>query len=170
MAYTPIPETSIQVGKSLKKELFQAIRDSLIDHESRIGALALGSAPIEIFNFDVLNASSARSLTGLAYYRAMAGFTISKVQIEIFEKGIVTSGNLEVDIKKGTSLDPTTFSSVLTTLPNINFSLYPDYSTVSGVLDTQKQDVLAGEVLRLDITNLPAIPLGKFRVLVYGQI
>jgi hypothetical protein len=170
MAYTPIPESSIQVGKALKKELFQAVRDSLIDHESRINSLALGAAPIEVFNFPILNASSAGSLTGLTYYRALSGFSVTTVQVEIFDKGIVTSGTLSIDVKKGTSLDGATFESILTSQPAIDFSTAADYDIATGVLDVTKQSVLAGEVLRLDITNLPAIPLGKFRVLVFGQI
>jgi len=170
MAYSEIPSSSIEVGKAIKKELFRRIRDNFIDHEARISSLALGAAPIEVFNFPILNASSASSLTGLTYYRALSSFTLSTVQIEIFEKGIVTSGVLSIDVKKGPSLDGAGMTSVLTSQPVINFATASDYATATGVLDTANQLVLQGEVLRLDVTALPSIPLGKFRVLVYGNI
>jgi len=170
MAYSEIPSSSIQVGKAIKKELFQTIRDNFIDHEARIASLALGAAPIEVFNFPILNASSANSLTGLTYYRALSSFNLSTVQIEIFEKGIISSGILSVDVKKGPSLDDTGMVSVLTSQPTINFATAADYDIATGVLDPVNQLVLQGEILRLDVTSLPSIPLGKFRVLVYGNI
>lgn len=170
MAYTLIPESAINVGKAIKRELLTSIRDSLIDHEARISALALGAAPVEVFNAPILNASSATSLTGIMYYRALTNFTLSTVQVEIFEKGIVTSGTLAIDVKKGPSLDGAGMSTVLTSLPSINFATATDYDIATGVLDSVGQVVSQGDVLRVDVTSLPALPLGKFRVLVYGEI
>lgn len=170
MSYSEIPESIIGVGKALKKEIFKKIRDNFIDHEARISALALGATPVEVFNFPVLNASSASSMTGITYYRAITSFTISTVQIEIFTKDGILSGTLSVDVKKGSSLDSSTMSSVLTTQPSINFSTANDYEISSGVLDEENQLVLQGEILRLDVTSLPSTPLGKFRVLVYGNL
>jgi hypothetical protein len=170
MAYIEIPSTAIEVGKATRKEIFDAIKSSLDEHENRINALAVGATPIEVFNFPVLNASSASSLTGLTYYRAITSFSISLVQIEIFEKGIIDSGSLSIDIKKGSSLDGSTMESVLTSQPVINFLTASDYAVATAVLDPLKQSVVQGQVLRLDVTSLPSIPLGKFRVLVYGSI
>jgi hypothetical protein len=169
MSYSEINGDVIKVGKALKKELFRKIRDNFIDHEARISSLALGANPIEVFNFPVLNASSANTLTGLTYYRPLSAFTVSTVQIEIFEKNIFT-GSLSIDVKKGTSLNPTTFSSILTTQPTINFQTASSYDIASGVLDGEKQLIQQGEYLRLDVTSLPSTPLGKFRVIVYGNI
>jgi hypothetical protein len=77
---------------------------------------------------------------------------------------------LSIDVKKGPSLDGATMTSVLTTQPNIDFTTDPDYTIASGILNGANQLVLQGEVLRLDVTALPTIPLGRFRVLVYGNI
>lgn len=170
MAYDPILPAEIAVGKAIKKELFRKISNNLDDHEDRILALSSGFSPIVVFNNDVLNGSSANSLTGLAYFRSYVNFTVTTVKIEIFEKGIVTSGTLEVDIKKGTSLDPITFNTILITPPSIDFAVDPDYTESDGVLDIGEQSILANEYLRLDITSLPTIPLSKFRILVYGSI
>lgn len=170
MAFTPISSTEIEVGKATKKELWRKVRENLDDHESRIQALSVGASPIVVFNNDVLNASSAGSLTGLAYFRAYIPFSVTTVKVQIFEKGIITSGLLSVDIKKGSSLDPITFSSILTTEAQINFATAVDYDENDGILDSTKQSVSANDILRLDITSLPAIPLGKFRILVYGTV
>jgi hypothetical protein len=170
MAYQEIPESSINVGKPVKKELWTRVRNSLIDHENRINSLAVGASPIEVFNFPILNASSAQSLTGLTYYRALSSFSVSLVQVEIFEKGFISSGILSIDIKKGNSLDPSGFTSILTTPPAIDFSTASDYDISQGVLDSNEQSVVQGQILRLDVTALPTTTLGKFRVLVYGNI
>jgi len=170
MAYTELPLAIIAVGKAIKREIFTTIRSDLIDHESRITALSLGTAPIEIWNNTVLNASSASTMTGLDYYRAITNFTISRVEIEIFEKGSITSGILSIDVKKGATMDSTSLTSVLTVAPSIDFSTASDYAIATGTLNVSNQSVTSGEFLRLDVTSLPSIPLGKFRVLVYGTI
>jgi hypothetical protein len=170
MPFIPFLPAEIEVGKPVKKELWQKVLGNFDNHEQRILSLSLGASPVVVFNNDVLNASSALSLTGLAYFRAYSAFTVTTVKLEIFEKGIVTSGVLSYDIKKGTSLDPLTFGSILTAEPLINFATASDYDEASGTLDSAEQSVEINEYLRLDITSLPAIPVGKFRVLVYGSI
>jgi hypothetical protein len=117
-----------------------------------------------------LNASSAGSLTGLLHHEAIGAVTITKVAIRIFEKGIITSGIFEVDIKKGTSLDDLSMTSIMTTKPLIDFSAANNFDENIGVIDPVQQTASPGEFLRLDITSLPSIPLGRFRVLVYGVI
>lgn len=170
MAYEEILASEIEVGKAVKKELWRKTRNSLIDHEQRIAALSLGAAPVEVFNLDIANASSSASLTGVVNYKAITNFTVNLVEVQIFEKGGITSGFLTIDVKKNTSLDDLGMTSILTTLPSINFSLFPDYSSSAGILNPALQTVVAGEFLRLDITSLPITPLGRFRVVVYGVI
>jgi hypothetical protein len=170
MAYTELPLAIIAVGKAIKREIFTTIRSDLIDHETRITAQELGAAPIEIWNNTVLNASSASTMTGLDYYRAITNFTISRVEIEIFQKGIITSGVLSIDIEKGNTMDAGSMTSVLSAQPSIDFSTAADYAIATGTLNVSNQTVSAGQFLRLDVTSLPSIPLGKFRVLVYGTI
>lgn len=171
MAFTPINNAEIAVGNAVKKELFEKVKDNFDDHESRISALSLGAAPVVVFHFDVVNASSASTLTGLCHYEAIAAFTLTTVKVQIFETGSIVSGILEIDVKKSTTdLDDANFSSVLTTLPSIDFSTAVDYDSDLGVLDGVAQSVGAGDYLRLDVTSLPSLPLGKFRVLVYGTL
>lgn len=170
MAFTSIPGSLIQIGSALKKELFDIIKQDLDDLDGRVNALSLGAAPIEVFNIDVLNATSSLSLTGLLHHEALSAFTITEVKIQIFETGLITSGILSIDVKKGTSPDDLTMVSVLTTQPSINFATAVNYQSSVGVLNVANQSVAQGNILRLDVTSLPSTPLGKFRVLVYGVI
>jgi hypothetical protein len=170
MAYTELPLAIIAVGKAIKREIFTNIRSSLIDHETRITSLSLNTAPIEVWNNTILNASSASTLTGLDYYRAASSFTLSRVEIQIFEKGLVTSGTLSVDIEKGNTMDAASMTSVLSVQPSIDFATASNYAIATGTLNVANQSVTAGQFLRLDVTSLPTIPLGQFRVLVYGTI
>lgn len=168
--YTEIPLAIIAVGKAIKREIFTYVRDNFINLNDRVSSLELGSAPIEVWNNTIFNASSASTLTGLDYYRALTNFTISRVELEIFQKGIVTSGVLSANILKGNTMDASSMTTVLTTQPSIDFSTASDYDIVTGTLNVSNQTVAAGQFLRLDITSLPAIPLGSFRVLVYGTL
>lgn len=170
MAYIEIPEGLINVGKAIKREIFSLIRDDLIDHENRITELSQNAAPVEVFNTLLLNASSAKTLTGVTFYRAVSPFILSTVQIEIFSKGLITSGQLTVDVRRSVNGLGGTFTSVLSTLPTIDFATDPDYKIATGILSTTNQVIAQGDILRLDVVNLPSTPLGKFRVLVYGNV
>lgn len=168
--FTSIPTSLTGVGKALKKELIDLIKNNFDDHETRITGLSLGSTPIEVFNLTVVNASSAQTFTGLTFYRACTSFSIATVQIAIFEKGVISSGNLTIDIKKSTTGLGGTFTSILTTQPTIDFSSAANYATATGILSISEQSIAQNDILRLDVTGLPATTLGKFRVLVYGTI
>lgn len=170
MSYTSITNSEIAVGAALKKELFQKVKDNFTDHEDRISALSLGSAPVEVFNLDVINASSAVSMTGLLHHEVLVPFTITTVKLQIFEKGSIVSGVVEIDVKKNTTPNDTGMVSILNVKPKINFALNVDYDSSLGVLNGAQQNVVAGDILRLDITSLPTLTLGKFRVLVYGVL
>jgi hypothetical protein len=169
MAFITIPTSWYDVGKALKQQLFSRFNNNLEYLNDRVDSLALGASSVIVFNDVVLNASTATTLTGLTYFYAPAGFTVTTVQVEIFEKGDITSGTLSIDIKKGATLG-STFTTILTSQASIDFATAVDYATDTGVLDAAEQDVAQGEYLRLDVTSLPTIPLGKFRVLVYGSV
>jgi hypothetical protein len=170
MAFTPVPSGSLLPGKAVKTEILTTFNNNLNDHESRIQALSIGAAPIEVFHYGVINASAHPSLTGLDYYRAFIAFNITTVKLQIFEKGLISSGIISLDIKKGNTLDNLSFNSILTSQASIDFATASDYDEADAVIDPALQSLTPGQFLRLDITSLPSLPLGKFRVLVYGNI
>ena len=168
MAYSAITEAETAVGKSFKKELADKLRLNLADHETRLNALSIGSGPITIFNEDILNTSTALTLTGVLYYKAINDLQITKAQIQIFGKDGISSGTLDFDLKKSATLGGT-FTSIFTTKPTINYATALAYDANDGVLNTG-QSVTQDQIIRLDITNVPTGVITKFRVMVYGAL
>jgi hypothetical protein len=172
MARSEILAEEIEVGDALKKELFDKIKNNDDDHETRLAQLETVAKKVEVFKQLVLNAASANTMTGLAYYKADEAFTLTSATITIFEKGSLT-GALEIDIKKSTTnLDSASFTSVFTTKPKITWASASDYAESSNqVFDNNKIDIEVGDYLRFDVTEMPASGiLGKFILNVYGEI
>ena len=157
------------VGDALKIGDWTGIKDNFDDHESRIASNEAQAAKIIVYDADVKLGASASSVTGLIHYKAIQAFTVTTVEIQIFDKGAITSGILEIDVRKNVSPDDTGMTSIMSTLPSIDFSTASDYDTSSGILSVAEQDIAFDEFLRFDITSLP-IGLGKFRILVYGEV
>lgn len=169
MAFTTISSAIIQVGKAIKKELFQAIKDSLDDLDSRTAALEVTGSFIEIIDQTIYSATTAAALTGLLFYKVKQNTRVTKVEVQIYEKGAISSGSVTIDLKKATTLGGT-FTSVMTVLPTINFASASDYAANSGTINAVLNDLVTGEFLRLDFTALPSTPLSKCRVIVTGEL
>ena len=171
MAYTSINSASIEVGDSLKKELFDLIKTDLDDHEARINSLEATAAKVDIFKFLLLNGSSFSTATGLAYYRAEDTFTITKGAIQIFEKN-GGAGSIEIDIKVSTTdLNGTSFTSIFTTKPKLIYASIADYAeSTNQVFDATKINIVPGDYLRLDVTIVPTSGvLPKLLITSYGE-
>jgi hypothetical protein len=148
-------------ANDLNKTLDQAIVDG--DFSGGGG----GGGLIEVFNFPVILGSSAQSLTGLAYFRAPSSLNLKNAFLQVWEMNSISSGLLEIDIKKGITPDDSTMVSIFSTLPQIDFSLASDYETSSGVKATSS--VANGNWLRLDVSSIPSGWLGKFSVTLYAE-
>jgi hypothetical protein len=168
MSFVTIPSSWITAGKSVKKELLDLIKSDLDDHETRIVALSAGSGPALLFNEDICNVSSSLTLTGVLYYKAIANAQITKAQIQIYTKDGISSGLLEFDLKKSSTLGGT-YTSIFTTKPSINYATASTYASNDGVLNAG-QSILQDDIIRLDITNVPTGVITKFRVMVYGTL
>lgn len=169
MSYFSIPTSWINIGKALKKELFDNIKNSLDDHEARINALSVGSGPVIVFNEEIENASSPLNLLGIKYYKAFANMQITKAQIQIFTKDGISSGALDFDLKKSSTLGGV-YTSIFSTKPTINYSTDLDNAHSDGVFNTG-QSVAQDEIIRLDLTSIPpGAVIKKFRILVYGVL
>lgn len=171
MAFTTINSASIEVGDALKKDLFDLIKSNEDDHETRILSLESSAKKVEIFKYLLLNGSSFSTATGLDYYQAIESFTITDASIRIFEKGALT-GSVEIDIKKSTTnMDSGSFTTIFTTKPKIVYSGASDYdSSANQVFDNTKIDIVAGDILRLDITIAPGNGvLPKLQIIAFGE-
>jgi hypothetical protein len=169
--FIEFPESLIQVGKSIKKEIFFIFNNNINDLRDRVNTLEVSAGNVEVVKFFVLNASSFQSATGLYYYEFDRPITITNAYIRIFEKGSL-SGTIEIDVKKSTSnLDNPAFSTIFTTKPSINLASAANYqASTNQVFDSSKISFQPGDFLRLDITQAPTTGvLPKLLISVYGE-
>ena len=172
MAYVTINPANIQVGDPITAELFTQIKDNLDDLNSRSTDLESTARKVPIFMFDLVNASSFATATGLAYYQSVDTFTVTSAEIRIYEKGSLT-GAVEIDIKRSTTdMDSGSFTSIFTTKPKITYASATNYDTSTNqVFNPGQISISPGDILRLDITETPSNgPLPKLKLIVYGEI
>jgi hypothetical protein len=168
MAFITIPASWLDVGDPTKKELFDYIKDNFDDLDSRTTAVEGATSKIIVYNGIFCNASSAGSLTGLMFERIPADFTITDAKVYIFTKGSLT-GNLELDVRKSSSADFTSDSSIFSTKPKLDFSVASNYAESSNAV-ISSGGFTAGQYLRIDMTSLPAGGvLGKWGVYIIGE-
>lgn len=171
MAFVTISSSEIEVGDPIKKELFDKIKANEDDHESRLNDVESNANKVIVFDETIYNGSSAGSMTGLQYFKAINPFILTFAEIQIFEKGSLT-GFLEIDIKKSTTTaDTANFTSVFTTKPKITFATASDYdASTNQAYNAGLTSIAVDDWLRMDITILPGGgTLGKFRVIIYGE-
>lgn len=156
-----LPDDNVFVtANGINKTLKNAIQDGDLSGGG-------GSAtPMEIFNATVTIGTSASTITGLLHFRAPTALTISSIVIQIFEKNGVSSGVLEVDIKKNTSPDNVGMTSIFSVKPSFDFALVANYATSSGTVLTSA--LSSGNYLRLDITSIPSGFRGSLQVQAYA--
>lgn len=169
MVFEEILSSEIEVGKAVKAELFTKAKNSLDDHELRLSAVETSSLLTEIFDVDIWNAGAVTSLTNLLMYKAKKALRVTKVELQIYTKGSISSGIIELDVKKATSLDPSFFATIMSTTAKINFATAANYDLNDGTIDSTQNSLNAGDYLRCDILSLPSTPVGKFRIVVYGE-
>lgn len=177
MAFTVIPTSWIEVGKSLKKELFDAIKNSLDDHETRIDNVEQGLSKIELFNFEVIGYISHYSnleLIGIGTYRAVNNISITDAKITILNSGsspltTSSSGVLSIDLEKSSN-NGLTWTSILETYPNIPDGTYVTGST-SGAFSfiTNGELISADELVRVSIKTRKDSQ-GSFLISVYSEL
>jgi hypothetical protein len=119
----------------------------------------------EIFSFTV--AGPAPIADGIAYWRAPRKTIVSRAILTAFETGTIT-GVLEIDITKGSSIDPITMSTIFTTKPSIDYALASDYDESTNAVFNAGALVQEGEYLRLDFKSIPAT-LDKFQITIIGE-
>ena len=169
MTYTSQPTKNI--GDPITYLDFNAVNINTDDHETRIGALELTQSSIEVFNGYLSNASSFTTLTGFELWQAPFNFTLTSAVVGIFLKGSLT-GTLQVDVKKSPDRDPANFVTVFTTKPSILYSSAANYDdSTNAVFDVGQKDIVTGEWLRFDLTQVPtAGTISKLTFVLFGEL
>lgn len=171
MAFTSISSLAIAVGAAIKKELWDLVKNNMDDHETRLNLVETSAQKVDVFDLDFTNSNVFSTGTGMIYFRAKSSFTLTNAFATIFEVGSNT-GFFEFDIKKSTTdLDDTSFASIFTTKPKITFATANDYDeTTNQVFDAGEIDIVDGDYLRLDITQMPSTGvMSKFLITAYGE-
>jgi hypothetical protein len=123
--------------------------------------------PIEVFNAPViLGTSNLSSLNGMAYFKAPSNMTINKVELQLFAKGSATSGVLELDVLKSSSLS-TEATTIMSVKPFLDMTTAVDYQTTYGTVNPALAAISEGNYIRLDLTSIPA-ELTSLHIIIYG--
>lgn len=176
MAFSPITTGAIEVGKALKKNLFNKIRDNFNDHESRIDGLEAGANKVEIFNFEVMgfiNNYDASELVQIGTYRAPNDVTITEIKLTLMNgsSSLQSSslGILSIDIQKSTD-SGVNWNTILSSQPEI-----PDGVSATGsesdlvTFIPGGEDLATDELLRVNVTSKKDTQ-GSFLITVYGDV
>ncbi len=151
MSFTAITAGEIASGQSVKTTTQTLVRTNFDDHESRIQALEAGSTGLPPIIFSVSGRySDWGAIDEVIFTTATYTFDITGARIIIRDAG--SAGTLEIDIKK--KRGGGSWTSIFTTKPSVLFSA-GDYAVSSNaIFDPDEIDVIAGDLLRLDITSV----------------
>jgi hypothetical protein len=160
--FSSISSSLIVAGEPVKQELWTKTKDNFDDHESRISSLETTSLVFKPIDFYI---------SGHYYiYGTQSGVLFEKLtyDIEIQSTNLIllttgSAGNLEVDLLFKRGANP--FVSVYATKPILN-NTASQFDINTGVLSTTT--LLAGDVLRLDITQAMTNNTGFMLQLEYG--
>lgn len=169
MAYTPISLTDIEVGKPVKKELFETIRSNQESFNTDIEALKQTSI-IDVFNVkfggNIDQYSFAEISERIPVFRAPVSATIVSFKSTLLTAS--TSGTLELDLEKSTD-EGVTWSSLLDNPVTISATTV---GSVSGIVDwvsVAAQSFNQGDLLRLSVTGAQ-VDQGDFHVSIYAEL
>lgn len=170
MAFTSINSASIDVGDPLKKDLFDLIKANEDDLDSRVTALATGAVKVKLIDERIIIGSTITTAQTAIYdIEVIQNCTIIEGAIQIYTKAPSTTGSLTIDVKVNTSTNPTGFNSIFTVLPTLNIATCSDYQRATGTINGTYQNLVVGDILRLDLTSIPA-NFQSFRVVIIGQL
>jgi hypothetical protein len=171
MPFELINSSEIEVGDPVTAALLSKVKNSLDNLNTRTTAIESAARKVEVFEAVIYNATKFSPLNGLLFYQASFDFTLTNAVIGIWEAGVLT-GFLEVDVKKNTSRNPAGFTTVFTAEPIIDFSTAVDYQdSAQGTFDNAAKNIVAGDWLRLDITQAPTNgPIPMFAVIIFGEV
>lgn len=150
MAFTALNSSEVAAGEPTKQELFNKIRLNFDDHESRLLTVEGATNAYLSIDFGVQGEygvlGTQTNISG--YIRIPFNLTILSGRLLIEQAG--SAGTTEVDMlfKRGVSA----FSSLFTTRPSVAFSAGSNALSTNGVLDATKVNLLAGDIIRCDLT------------------
>lgn len=152
MPFSALTTTEIASGKPNASSVFSKLKDNFDNHESRLLVVEAGGAVAYPPIIMRVNGFYARmNLTnGILKTTMNFNLTITGVRLIIDTSG--TAGTTEIDLKYKRGAGA--YTSILTTKPSVLFSAGSDATSTNAVLDAAQVNLLAGDILRLDLTSV----------------
>ena len=171
MAWSTLSSTLIEVGKAVKKEIFDTFKNNDDDHETRINALESGgAAKVVCFNEVIrghLNDYSTVLLKNLNDYRVVTATNLLDAEITLLDANSSSGGTLEIDVQ-ASSDDGVTWNSIFTVKPSITSSSVGDTSS-TFTFNSTYSNLSANDIVRLDVSSLKD-PQSIFQFRLYGEL
>jgi hypothetical protein len=169
MAYVVIPAASIEVGKPVKKEIFDQIRSNQEGFNTDIEALKQTST-IDVFDVkfggDISNYSAEDIAARIPVFRAPVS-----AQMVAFKAVLLTastSGSLELDLEISTD-EGISWTPLLTSPVTVTGTTVGSVSGAVSWVDVPSQSFLQNDLLRLVISGVQ-VDQGEFHVSIYAEV
>ncbi len=148
MPFTVITSGEIASGKPVASTTQTKIKDNFDDHETRIETLEGGTSifPPLIFR------ANGRPMVVENFLKTTTNFSFSVTGARLLVDKAGSAGTLQIDIlrKRGAGV----YETLFTTKPSVVYTAGDDALSSNAILDVTKVDILAGDILRLDITSI----------------
>lgn len=148
----------------MAKTTVRELESRIVHLESLAPVIVASSTFMEVFNVTITDLKVA---SGILHFRAPINMTLGYFKAQVFGKDGVSTGTLEIDIKKAVSPNPSLMTSIFSAKPSTNFATNSDYSELTYVMSSNT--ILAGEYYRLDVTQVPSGFKGSMHVTLYTQ-
>lgn len=169
MAYTALNTTDIQVGKPVKKELFDTIRSNQECFNTDIEALKQ-TATIDVFDVkfggSINEYSAAEIATFIPVFRGPVAAQMVAFKVVLLT--VSTSGNLEVELEKSTD-EGVSWTPLLNNPVTVTGTTVGSVSGTVDWVDVPSQSFAQNDLLRLKITGTQ-VDQGEFHVSIYAEV
>lgn len=169
MPYVVIDSASIEVGKPVKKEIFDTIRANQEGFNTDIEALKQTST-IDIFDVKFggeINEYTASEIGArIPVFRAPVGAQIVTFKLVLLTPS--TSGTLEVELEKSTD-EGINWTPLLNTPVEVTGTTVGSVSSTVDWVDVPSQSFNQNDLLRLVISGIQ-VDQGEFHVSIYGEV
>lgn len=169
MSFSSLSSSLYAVGKSVTRQLFNTLKTNQDDLQTRLLSVEATASKIIIYDGFIYGIGGYSTITGSIFHRCQAAFDLTDAKVIVDDFTGITSGTIEIDVQKATSLDFTSSVSVFTTQPSLDLSTASNYDeSNNAVFDATNKSVSSGDWLRIDFTSIPA-GLGKCAVYLTGE-
>lgn len=155
--YQALNSTEISTGEPTTNSMLTKVKDNFDNHEERLLAAETGSSTVYTpIVFGVYGrASDIPTASRTGYIKSTLNFNITVTGIRIIVDKAGVSGSHEIDVlfsRSGAS-----YASLLSTKPSVSYTAGNDAISTNTVLDVNNVDLMAGDIIRMDLTSVQSM-------------